>query len=156
MKVLLLGLVAFLPAIAQTGAYPPPLPSNWVGAGAGYNPSGSPIATGWMSVAVLLNQSSKVYSYSSYDAIPQKNAVPVMSARTGFATVLRNFGPQLFLLGFGTAGIAQSATAVQGSFSGGGMLVYQFKNGWTGEGGMRIASGTADKIIEFGFGRSFK
>ncbi len=134
-----------------------PLPGNWAGLGAGYNPAGSPKATGWASFATIISQSQKIYSYTTYDAVPQKNAVPVTSARTGFATVVRTFGPRLYLLAFGTAGVSQTATATQGTFSGGGMLFYVFSAGWTIEAGVRGASGSlaSNPIAEVGFGRAW-
>lgn len=133
------------------------LPSNWAGLGGGYNPTGSPKATGWASFATIVSQQQKIYSYTTYDAVPQKNAVPVTSARTGFATVVRTFGPRLYLLAFGTAGVSQNATATQGTFSGGGMLFYLFKNGFTIEAGMRGASGSVaqNPIYEAGIGRAW-
>jgi len=131
------------------------LPANWVGAGAGYNPTGSPKATTWASFATVISQPQKIYSYSTYDVVPQRKAVPLTSARTGLATVLRNFGPRLYLLGFATAGVAQSAMATQSSFSGGGLLLYQWKNGMTAEAGVRVVTGSTEKVVEAGFGKSW-
>jgi hypothetical protein len=132
------------------------IPSNWVGVGAGYNPTGSPKVTAWTSLAIVVNEGSQLYSYSTYDVIPQRGAVPVTSLRTGVATVLRRFGPSLYLLGFATVGAATSSTATTGSVSGGGILLYQFKPGWTVEGGVRAVNGSATgKVFEVGFGRTF-
>jgi hypothetical protein len=132
------------------------VPPDWVGAGGGYNPSGSPKVTAWTSFAILVNEASQLYSYSTYDVIPQRNAVPVTSARTGAATVLRKFGPSVYLLGFATIGAATSSTATLGSFSGGGILLYRFKPGWTVEGAVRAVNGAVTgKVVEFGFGRTF-
>ena len=71
------------------------LPSNWAGSGAGWNPAGSPKVTAWASYAKLVSEGQKLYSYTSYDVIPQRNAVPKTAVRTGFATVIRTFGPNL-------------------------------------------------------------
>jgi hypothetical protein len=131
------------------------IPANWMGAGAGYNPGGSPKTTAWASLAILMNESSQLYSYSTYDVIPQRRAVPVTSARTGAATVLRRFGPSLYLLGFATVGAATSSTATTGSVSGGGILLYRFKPGWTMEGAVRAVNGSTSKVVEFGLGRTF-
>ena len=130
-------------------------PPDWVGAGGGYNPGGSPKVTAWESLAILVNDSSQLYSYSTYDVIPQRKAVPVTSARTGAATVLRKFGPSIYLLGFATLGASTSSTATTGSFSGGGILLYRFTPGWTIEGAVRAVNGSTGKVVEFGFGRTF-
>lgn len=136
-------------AAAQT------IPPDWMGAGGGYNPGGSPKVTAWTSFAILVNEASQLYSYSTYDVIPQRNAIPVTSARTGAATVLRKFGPSVYLLGFATVGAATSSTATTGSFSGGAILLYRFKPGWTVEGAVRAVNGSTSKVVEFGFGRTF-
>jgi hypothetical protein len=146
-------MIAALAAGACAGAQT--IPPDWVGAGGGYNPSGSPKVTAWDSFAVLVSEANQLYSYSTFDVIPQRNAVPVTSARTGAATVLRKFGPSVYLLGFATIGAATSSTATTGSFSGGGILLYRFKPGWTVEGAVRAVNGSATKVVEFGFGRTF-
>lgn len=151
------GLSAQSPASGAPSPPPASLPTSWAGAGAGYNPTGSPKATAWASFATLVSQSQKLYSYSTFDVVPQKNAVPVTSARTGFATVVRTFGPNLYLLAFGTAGVSQTSTATQGTFSGGGILFYRFAAGWTIEAGVRGASGSvsSNPIVEGGFGHTW-
>jgi|SRR5580692_7548404 hypothetical protein len=132
------------------------IPPNWVGAGGGYDPGGSPRVTAWESLAIVVNEASQLYSYSTYDVIPQRNAVPVTSARTGGAMVLRKFGGSVYLLGFATIGAATSNSATTGSFSGGGILLYRFKPGWTVEGAVRAVNGSAtSKVMEFGFGKTF-
>jgi hypothetical protein len=143
-------------AALGAGARAQSLPADWVGAGAGYNPGGSPKVTAWASLAILVNQSSQLYSYSTYDVVPQRGAIPVTSARTGAATVLRTFGRSVYLLGFATIGAATSSTATTGSVSGGGILVYRFKPAWTVECAVRAVNGSAtNKVVEFGFGRAF-
>lgn len=130
------------------------LPNNWFGAGGGYNPSGSPKGTGWASFAVLANRTSQVYSYSTYDIIPQKGKIPTTSVRTGAATVLREFGP-VYILGFMTVGATVSSTSTTGSLSGGGLVLYQSKKGWTVELGVRAVTGAVNRVFEGGFGRTF-
>lgn len=144
-----------LPLMAQTAIKCPV--SNWVGLGAGYNPSASPKATGWISEATCISQSQGIYSYSTYEAIPQRNAVPLVSARTGVATVLRQFGPSVYLLALATAGMAQTGTATTGAFSGGGMLMYRHPSGFTFEAGARIlsAGGNQQAVYEVGVGHSW-
>lgn len=128
------------------------LPSNWVGAGASYNATGSPKVAGWISSAVLVSQSQMLYSYSTYDIIFSAKGVPTSAARTGFATIVRSFGRSWYILGFGTAGVATTAAATTGSFSGGGMLVYRFKKNYTAEAGIRAVTGATTRVIEWGFG----
>lgn len=130
------------------------IPTNWVGLGGGYNASGSPKVTAWASLAILVNESSQVYSYSTYDVRPQRGGVPVTSVRTGAATVLRRFGASVYLLGFATLGASTSSSATTGSVSGGGILVYRFAPGWTAECAVRAVNGTG-RVVEFGFGRTF-
>jgi hypothetical protein len=143
-------------AALAVGAGGQTLPGNWVGGGGGYSPGGSPKVTAWASLAILVNEKSQVYSYSTYDVIPQRGAVPVTSARTGAATVLRTFGRSVYLLGFATIGAATSSTATTGSVSGGGILVYRFAASWTAECAVRAVNGSAtNKVVEFGFGRTF-
>jgi hypothetical protein len=145
----------FMVAVA-VGASAQTMPADWVGVGAGYNAGGSPKVTAWASLAILVNEKSQVYSYSTYDVIPQRGAIPVTSARTGAATVLRTFGPSVYLLGFATIGAATSGTATTGSVSGGGILVYRFTPSWTVECAVRAVNGSAtNKVVEFGFGRVF-
>lgn len=132
-----------------------PLPQNWVGSGVGYNPGGAPKTTGWVSMALLLSQTGQLYSYSSYDMVPVKGSVPTTSARTGFATVIRNIGP-VWIFGFGTAGMAQN-TSLTSAFSGGGIGVWQLKSGLTVELGARVlkAGSVNQTIYEFGLGKSW-
>lgn len=163
MKIITTLVIASSLTFAQTPAPPTSapasnvssaLPSLWVGSGAGYNPAGSPKNTAWLSVAV--NTGQGVYSYSSYDVTPVRGQVPVISTRTGVATVksIVLFKQTFFFITFGTAGVAQSATAVTSSFSGGEMGMYRWKTGLTFEVGFRVATGAANKIVECGFGYS--
>ena len=66
--------------------------------------------------------------------------MPAISTRTGFATPVRSFGANLFLIALATAGVAQSSTATTGAFSGGGLLMVRFKTDWTFQIGARIVS----------------
>lgn len=132
------------------------LPANWYGAGAAYNPAGSPKVTGWASYAHLMVASQALYTYTTYDILFNKGNIPTTSTRTGLATVVRTFGPSFFVLGFGTAGVSQTTTAVQGTFSGGGMLIYKLPKSWTFGAGYRAVSGSAaGRILEWGFGKTW-
>lgn len=158
-KTLLKGLFMVLTAVscyAQTLT----LPSNWVGAGAGFISGAHPPIAGWASYAILLSGKGQVYSFSSYDItqVPGKPLQLQTSARTGFATVLKTVGP-IYVLGFGTAGIAATGANTAGAYSGGGIGVWRIgKTDWTLELGVRVAksaiSGTTN-AYEFGAGRVF-
>jgi len=154
------ALVFFISTAARaqgTGTRAPAnLPAHWIGAGGGYSSAASPRATGWVSLAILVSQPSQIYSYSSYDLVPVKGHVPMVSARTGAATVLRRLG-NLYVLGMATAGAAQTSTATTGAFSGGGIGVYRFRSGFTLELAGRVikAGSTNAAVYEFGGGWSW-
>lgn len=138
-----------------TGVQKVALPANWVGTGASWNPSGSPKWTGWVSLATLINASQALYSYSSYDIVFTAKGVPTATARTGFATVVRNFGKNWYILGLATAGVATTGSATTASFAGGGMLVYKFKGNYTADVEFGAQTGATTRTIRVGFGRSW-
>jgi hypothetical protein len=148
-------LLAALPLLGQTPIKCPV--DSWVGIGAGYNPTGSPKATGWASYAKCSIQSQGIYAYYTEDAIPVKGKVPTLSNRAGAGIVMRSFGPNIFLVALATAGVAQTSTATTGAFSGGGLLFLRFHTDWTVQAGARIVSagGVNSPIYELGLGRSF-
>ena len=92
------------------------------------------------------------------------------SVRTGFATVLRQWGP-VYVLGFADAGMATAATVnttagkttaattVTGAFSGAGAVIWQIgKTHWTLEGCIRYLATPINgnsRVLEFGTGRTF-
>lgn len=143
-------------AHAQTVPASAPTLNNWCGAGAGYSSDGSPKTTGWISCGILANASQKIYSQWAYDIIPQKHGVPLASARTGAGTILRQVG-NLYIVGLGTLGVAQTGSAVTSAFSGGGLAIYKFPNNWTVEAGARIvkAGSASPAVYEVGFGRAW-
>lgn len=155
MKLFLGFLLAVFTGAAQTNVAPP-LPNHWIGLGIGYNASGSPHTTGLISLALCINQTNQIYSYSTYEALPSKKGVPTLSTRTGLATVLRQFGP-VYLLGLGTVGVAQTGTAVTSSFSGGGILMQRFHTDYTLGFGARFAKAGnfSQPIYEILFGRTW-
>jgi hypothetical protein len=115
----------------------PALP-NWIGLGGGYSSADSPHMGGWAAMALPVSQSQSVYSYTVYEAIPVRGRVPTISTTTGMATILRTLTVNrgtLYVLGLVTAGTAVTATAVTGAFSGGGLGVFKFRNGFTIEAG---------------------
>ena len=127
------------------------LPQNWAGAGASFT---NPGFSGWISMAKLISASNGLYSYSSYDAIAKPGALPTLAARSGLASKVFSYG-NFFVLGFGTAGVAQTSSAITGSFSGGGMAFYKLKSGLTIELGARVVNGTASRVYEFGLGKAW-
>lgn len=140
---------------SKTLASPMTLPASWVGTGASWNPSGSPKWTGWVSLATLINASQALYSYSSYDIVFTAKGVPTATARTGLATVVRNFGKNWYILGLATAGVATTGSATTASFAGGGMLVYKFKGNYTADVEFGAQTGATTRTIRVGFGRSW-
>ena len=107
-------------------------------------------------MAILANATQKLYSFSTYDIIPQHNSVPLTSVRTGAATILRQIG-HVYVLGMGTVGVAQSGTSVTSAFAGGGLVVYRWSSGLTFEVGARLvkAGSASPAVYEVGFGRTF-
>lgn len=153
MKLLLVLAFANILCGQVTPVPPAALPSNWVGAGGGYNPSGSPKGTAWASFATLVAPSAGLYSYTTYDVVPNRDSVPTSSTRTGLAMVIHQYGKNLFLVGFVNGGMSQTATATLGSVSGGGLLLYKFKNNMTFEAGYRgVSNSTTARVFEFGLG----
>ena len=148
------------PPPMATVAPAPTLPANWVGVGAGYTAGATPPVNGWASYATLVSGKGQLYSFSSYDIVAgaSKPHNITTSARTGFATLLKVWGP-VYVLGFGTAGVAASGTATTGAFSGGGIAVLKLgKTAWTLEGGWRVLKtpiNGVQNVYEFGTGRTF-
>jgi hypothetical protein len=159
---------------AQTAAPPAasPYPSNWVGVGAGFTSGATPPINGWASYAIKISDKGPIYSFSSYDIVSGKTKPFSIqtSVRTGFATVLRQWGP-VYVLGFAdagmataatvktTAGTAVAATTVTGAFSGAGAVIWQIgKTHWTLEGCVRYLATPINgnsRVLEFGSGRTF-
>lgn len=166
-----------LVAGAQSPATPQ-YPSNWVGVGAGFTSGATPPVAGWASYAIKISDKGPIYSFSSYDIVSGKTRPFSIqtSVRTGFATVLRQWGP-VSLLGFGDAGMATAATTsataatptksatsvaattVTGAFSFAGAIVWQVgRTHWTIEGCARYLQTPIngnDKVYELGTGRTF-
>jgi hypothetical protein len=107
-----------------------------------------------MSLVIAVNKANAIYSYSSYDVQPVAGKIPMTSARTGVATILKQIGP-VYVLGLATAGGAATSTATTGSFAGGGAVVYRYKTSpWTGIFEVQVVSNTG-RTIRLGIGRTF-
>lgn len=155
--------LAYLLGGVLLGQTPPPAavsPSNWVGAGAAYTSGAAPPVAGWASYAVLVSGKGQVYSFSSYDvqSARTKPFSVVTTTRTGLATILKQWGP-VYVLGFGTAGVAAATNATTGAYSGGGVAIWRISStDWTLCLGIRIAKNAVlgtQNVYEFGFGRTF-
>ena len=155
-----LALLLAVTAIAQTPT-PAPAPTkltlpDWFGGGAEFGPHwGS-----WAALALPMSQSQAIYSYSLYEALLVKGKVPTISTTTGLATILRQYSTKkgtLYLLGLATAGAAVTATATTASFSGGGIGVWKFSNGFTLEIGATAEKAGAGTTYNYkaGWGRTF-
>lgn len=161
MKLVLLATLLAKAILAQTSVPSTLLPNNWAGFGAALNLASKPPVAGWYSYATLLSSKGQIYSFSTHDVLlsPQKPYRLLDSARTGAATVLRQFGP-VTILGLGDIGMVASGASVGGAFSGGGLaLVKLGKTNWDIVVGARVikTSGNGNQdIYEIGLGRSWK
>lgn len=149
------------PIPVDTNVAAPVLPNQWMGAGAAWNQNTTPQIAGWASYAKLVSAKGQTYSFTSWD-ITSSKAKPYTaqtSARTGLATVIRQFGP-ITLLGFGDAGMATSVSNFAGAFSGGGIVAIKLgKTDFTinlAARVIKVASQSNQVIYEFGFGRTSK
>ena len=151
-------------AFAQTA---PAYPSYFVGAGASYNryATGTPTAAGWTTAAVHLG--SGVYSITTID-----QTSTAASLRTGIAKIIAQTGNFTLMLHAdggvttGTTATAASSSVALGSFSGGGLIMYDLGGlsaklkgrGFYALGLVRIlaiSSAAVQPVYEFGFGKAF-
>lgn len=113
MRTLLLAIVFCVIAAAQT----PDQPQFFVAAGGSYSHyTAPPVAAGWMTFGIKV--ADKTYSFSTIDMTPT-----VATARTGVSRVLVQSG-NVTLMALGDAGMATLGGVTLGSFSGGGLLIY--------------------------------
>ena len=121
--------LTFLLAGSLLAQGPSPAPSispapiqTFAGGGASYNRQGSPKVTGWFVFAQRVGTSS-TFSYSAVDLLYQAKRLPTTSFETGVAQYMRPIGSAA-LYGLAAAGASATGQSITGSFSGGGMLVY--------------------------------
>ena len=106
-----------LPTFAQDASQASFQPPYWLGAGTSYNYYSTPsVAAGWVSFAAKV--ADRTYSFSTID-MTQTQA----SIRTGVARVLAQSG-SVSLMALGDAGLTTVSGVALGSFSGGGILLY--------------------------------
>jgi hypothetical protein len=92
-------------------------PQYWLGAGSSYNYYAAPPAhAGWISFAAKV--ADRTYSFSTIDMTQTQAAI-----RTGVARILSQSG-NVSLLALGDAGLTTVNGVALGSFSGGGILLY--------------------------------
>jgi hypothetical protein len=92
-------------------------PQFWVGAGLAYNYYAAPsAAAGWISLAVRI--ADRTYSFSTMDMTRVQ-----ASLRTGVSRILTQSG-NFTVVALGDAGLTTINGVALGSFSGGGMLLY--------------------------------
>jgi len=117
-RLIVLFALALSPAFSQVPEAPAPFqPQYWIGAGTSYNYYATPsVAAGWISFGARV--ADRTYSFSTLD-MTQTQA----SIRTGVSRILAQSGP-VSLLMLGDAGITTLSGVALGSFSGGGMLLY--------------------------------
>jgi hypothetical protein len=162
MKYLVLLFLMTLGALAQE-----PNPTYFIGAGAAYSKYAqpTPMSSGWATVAVQTSASSGIYSITTIDMTSTTS-----SLRTGVAKLLMksgNFTLMAHADGGITTGSALAGSAVTvGSFSGGGLLIYDMGGlvkAWKGQGinavavvrVLAITAASVQPVFEFGFGKTF-
>jgi hypothetical protein len=145
---------------AQSAASTPVPPSNFIGAGAAYNPAGSPKTTGWASWGKLIDAKSESYFFTTEDAIVVRTPSYAIqtSVRVGVASLLKQFGP-VKIYGIVDGGGATVGTTSGGAASGGGIAELPIgKTTYHFMAGFRILKTSlpgTPKLYEIGFLKSF-
>jgi hypothetical protein len=146
------------PTVAPVTAAPP---ATFVGAGALYNPSGTPRVTGWATYAKLVDAKSQSYFFTTEDAFVSKlngSYTTTVSGRVGMATLIKALGPvQVF--GIVDGGGATAGTVSGAAASGGGIAMIKVKSDYYLMLGYRalLLQGQAGtpKLYEIGFGKAW-
>jgi len=127
-------------------------PKNWLGAGASY---AQPHVDGWGAYAKLLSASGPIYSFSEITFTAPKGKLQTTTT-TGVATLVAKHG-KLKVFGFGNVGLAGSAAATGAAYAGGGVGIYELKNGFNIAVGAQFLKSNAGNqtIYSFGLGKSF-
>lgn len=155
-RLLLLLIVVSALAFGQSST---PLPVNFMGAGAMYNPGGKAPYTGWVTYAHLLDVKSATYFFTTEDVIPTKRPFTLQtSARVGFGTLLKEYG-KLRLWAIVDGGGATTGTQSGGAAGGRTCATFPIKKDVYGVGcyGIvvsNIVPGTP-KVYEAGLGKSW-
>jgi hypothetical protein len=126
----LLYLAILLPLAAQTPE------KNLVLLGAEGNTTTSPKPSAFAAMAVELNASQQIYSWTMYQVVGIPGKTPSIQTTTGVATVVRTLtlGSVIVdIVGIGSVGAATTSTATTSAFNGGGgaMIRNLFKR-WPG------------------------
>lgn len=127
-------------------------PKDWVGAGASY---AQPQVSGWGAYAKLLSTSGPIYSFSEITFTMPKGKLQTTTT-TGVATDVFNHG-RLKVFGFGNVGAATSAATTSAAYAGGGVGIYELKNGFNFAVGAQFlhSNSGSQTIYSFGVGKSF-
>lgn len=127
-------------------------PKDWLGAGANY---AQPQVSGWAAYAKLLSPSGPVYSFSEITFTAPKGKLQTTTT-TGVATLVAQHG-KLKVFGFGNVGAATSAVTTGAAYAGGGVGIYELKNGFNIAVGAQFLKSNAGNqtIYSFGVGKSF-
>jgi len=132
-----LGLWAQSPATPASSAPSPAALSLPKAAGCGATFS-DPGWLGYCFLAIPVVSSQGIYSWTMYQFLPNGLRTPTVLTSTGGAMVLRFWkfkSGTLCVVGVGAVGAAVSATATTFSPSGGGIVLWASKPGWTFEAG---------------------
>lgn len=145
------------PTVAPVVPVPP---ANFAGAGALYNPSGTPRVTGWATWAKLVDAKSESYFFTTEDAFVQglKPFAITTSVRVGLATKIKEIGP-VKVFGIVDGGGATSGATSGAAASGGGIATIKVKGAYYLMLGYRaiMLQGQAGtpKLYEIGLGKAW-
>jgi len=137
------GLGLLLAGVSVASSQQPPLAASttpaalpkWAGCGGSFSDPGW---LGWCALAIPIVQSQGLYSWTMYQFLPNGSQVPSVVTSTGGALILRSFklkNGMLDFIGLGAVGVAVTASATSFSPSGGGLVLWRGKHGWTIEAG---------------------
>lgn len=160
---LLIGLALALPLVAQSTPPSSAPASKFYGIFVTGYASTHPQPAGGMVLATEISASQQIYSFNETDWIPVRqtgtNKYTVQtSARSGFATMLRKFGPAT-LYALADAGVATNGGATGAAYAGGGVLTIPLKSGWILFPGVRMLKssvGGTQVVLGLGIGKEEK
>jgi hypothetical protein len=140
-------------------AVPAKLPNIFL-IGGSANASTTPKPVGFAAIALPVNQTQQIYSWTSYQTVGVPGRVPTVQTTTGAAMILKSmtFGRVVVdLIGIGAVGAATSATATTSAFNGGGGVTIKagkWFHPWIGVLQNKAGSTTAS-LVQIGFWGAF-
>ncbi len=145
----------FLPPGTTPAVKAAPLP-DWYGGGAGFGPHWST----WASLAHPVSQSQAAFSYTVYESVLKRGTVPTVTTTTGLGTIVRSYvlpRGTFYIFAIATVGASTTSTATTGAFTGEGMALWKWKNGYTAEfiASEETAGGVVTRTFKLGWGKTF-